>query len=97
MRQICSMEGCSKFVQSKGVCWKHGAKKVAKKCSHDGCDKFAQTKKGGNGGVSGYCLKHTSKSDEGSSCTITTSSSVEEDGVAIQALLSLRSVSSLEE
>ena len=95
MRQICSMEGCTKFVQSKGVCWKHGAKRVAKKCSFVGCDKFAQTKKGGNGGS--CCLKHTSKGDEGS---ITSSSSVEEDGnagVAIQALLSLRSVSSLEE
>ena len=96
MRQICSMEGCTKFVQSKGVCWKHGAKKVAKKCTFVGCDKFAQTKKGGNGGS--CCLKHTSKSsDDGST---TSSSSVEEDGnagVAIQALLSLRSVSSLEE
>ena len=96
MRQICSMEGCTKFVQSKGVCWKHGAKRVAKKCSFVGCDKFAQTKKGGNG--ASHCLKHTSKgSDEGST---TSSSSVEEDGnagVAIQALLSLRSVSSLEE
>ena len=97
MRQICSMEGCTKFVQSKGVCWKHGAKRVAKKCSFVGCDKFAQTKKGGNGGA--YCLKHTSKSsDDGS--TTSSSSSVEEDGnagVAIQALLSLKSVSSLEE
>ena len=96
MRQICSMEGCTKFVQSKGVCWKHGAKRVAKKCNFVGCDKFAQTKKGGNGGS--CCLKHTFKSgDEGS---ITSSSSVEEDGnagVAIQALLSLKSVSSLEE
>lgn len=96
MRQICSMEGCTKFVQSKGVCWKHGAKKVAKKCTFVGCDKFAQTKKGGNGGS--YCLKHNSKCDEES--TTTCSSNVEEDGnagVAIQALLSLRSVSSLEE
>ena len=28
MRQICSIEGCTKFVQCKGVCWKHGGKPV---------------------------------------------------------------------
>eukprot|EP00984_Skeletonema_dohrnii_P019892 scaffold9608_cov119-Skeletonema_dohrnii-CCMP3373.AAC.2 len=39
-RKKCSADGCTKFVQSGGVCVRHGAK--VKRCSHEGCTNQAQ-------------------------------------------------------
>ncbi len=51
-RILCNMEGCNKIAQRKGVCWRHGAKHLAKRklCSSEGCKNYAKT-----GGV---CIRH---------------------------------------
>ena len=40
-RPKCKEEGCNNYVQSKGVCIRHGAPKYNKKCSHPGKSAFA--------------------------------------------------------
>ena len=47
----CSFKGCTKFAQSGGVCWTHGAKR--KRCSFEGCTNYVQ-----KGGV---CITHGAK------------------------------------
>ena len=40
-RPKCKEEGCNNYVQSQGVCIRHGAPKYNKKCSHPGKSAFA--------------------------------------------------------
>ena len=47
--KICSIEGCTIYVQKGGVCWRHGANRIAKTCSHDGFVK------------GGICVRHGAK------------------------------------
>ncbi len=49
-KKICSADGCTKFVQSGGVCFKHGAKVKARRCKIEGCTHYVV-----NGGV---CVRH---------------------------------------
>ena len=51
VHKICSIEGCTKYAQRRGVCIMHGAK--VKLCSHEGCNN--QAKKGG------VCIMHGAK------------------------------------
>lgn len=52
-KKICAEDGCTKFVQSGGVCFKHGAKLKARRCKIEGCSHYVV-----NGGV---CIKHGAK------------------------------------
>eukprot|EP00985_Skeletonema_marinoi_P001399 scaffold564_cov97-Skeletonema_marinoi.AAC.1 len=56
-RKICSADGCTKFVQSGGVCVRHGAK--VKRCSHEGCANQA-----------GLCIRHGAKVKRKKRCSI---------------------------
>ena len=59
-RKICSADGCTKFVQSGGVCVRHGAK--VKRCSHEGCANQAQKR--------GLCIRHGAKVKRKKRCSI---------------------------
>eukprot|EP00581_Thalassiosira_minuscula_P029645 CAMPEP_0183785014 /NCGR_PEP_ID=MMETSP0739-20130205/66286_1 /TAXON_ID=385413 /ORGANISM="Thalassiosira miniscula, Strain CCMP1093" /LENGTH=151 /DNA_ID=CAMNT_0026029007 /DNA_START=538 /DNA_END=989 /DNA_ORIENTATION=+ len=49
----CKHKGCTKFLQSRGLCWKHGAKAARKLCSHQGCTNYSIRV--------GVCIRHGAK------------------------------------
>ena len=46
----CRIGGCDKYVQSRGLCWSHGAKVARETCSGEGCTNYAVK--------NGVCVKH---------------------------------------
>lgn len=57
--KICSVGGCEKYVQSRGLCWAHGARAARKLCSREGCTNYSI-----KGSV---CVRHGART--GKSCS----------------------------